>query len=83
MASRAYDGIAAPDPRLGYYSGGAPRYGGTGSMAGPKAAGTVAGAGAQTTRTGAWSPTVKFLCGLVVAELLIYGALRRYTQHGG
>jgi len=76
-------GMAAPDPRLGYYSGGAPRYGGTGSMSGPKAAGTVAGAGVASAGGSAWTPSVKFLLGLVVAELLIYGVLRRYTSHGG
>lgn len=74
---------AAPDPRTGYFSGGAPRYGGTGSMAGPKAAGTVAGAGSAPTGSGGWTPSVKFLVGLVVGELVVYGLLRHYTSHGG
>jgi hypothetical protein len=76
-------GMAAPDPRLGYYSGGAPRYGGIGSMAGPKAAGTVAGAGASSASGSGWAPSVKFLVGLVAVELVLYGVLRRYTSHGG
>jgi hypothetical protein len=75
--------MAAPDPRLGYYSGGAPRYGGTGSMAGPKAAGTVSGAGVASAPSGGWTPSVMFLVGLVAAELLLYGVLRHYTSHGG
>lgn len=52
-------------------------------MAGPKAAGTVAGAGAISTGDSSWSPTVKFLLILVGAELLAYGALRHFTSHGG
>lgn len=52
-------------------------------MSGPKAAGTVAGAGVASAGGSAWTPSVKFLLGLVVAELLIYGVLRRYTSHGG
>ncbi len=74
---------AAPDPRIGYFSGGAPRYGGTGSMAGPKGAGTESGAGVIGTGPSGWTPTVKYLLALVGAELLIYGLLRRYTSHGG
>lgn len=81
---RSAGAYAAPDPRIGYYSGGAPRYGGTGSMAGPKAAGTVSGYGAAISGVrGAWTPNVMYLVGLVVAELLLYGVLRRYTSHGG
>lgn len=76
-------GMAAPDPRIGYYSGGAPRYGGTGSMAGPKAAGTAGGAGIASTGAGGWTPSVLFLVGLVAAELVLYGALRHFTSHGG
>jgi hypothetical protein len=83
MAANRRYAMAAPDPRLGYYSGGAPRYGGTGSMAGPKAAGTVAGAGITSTGTAGWTPSVKFLVALVGAELLLYGVLRHYTSHGG
>lgn len=75
--------MAAPDPRLGYYSGGAPRYGGTGSMKGPKAAGTVAGAGIAPGPGSGWTPSVLYLVGLVLAELLLYGLLRHYTSHGG
>lgn len=30
-----------------------------------------------------WHPTVLFLLGLVVAEILIMGALRTLTKHGG
>lgn len=83
MTANRRIGQAAPDPRMGYYSGGAPRYGGTGSMAGPKAAGTVTGAGMPAAGSGTWTPTIKFLLALVAGELLLYGFLRRYTSHGG
>lgn len=52
-------------------------------MAGPKAAGTVAGAGSASSGSGGWTPSVKFLVGLVVGELFVYGLLRHYTSHGG
>jgi hypothetical protein len=83
MGDNRRQGYAAPDPRIGYYVGGAPRYGGTGSMAGPRAAGTVTGAGMSGSGGEGWTPTIKFLVGLVLGELLLYGALRRYTSHGG
>jgi hypothetical protein len=80
MSYRMYN---TPDARIGYYRGGAPRYGGVGSMAGPKAAGTVAGPGLGTADNSQWHPTVKALLAMVVAEIVAFGVLRYYTKHGG
>lgn len=35
------------------------------------------------TNAGGWQPSVKYLLVLVIAEILIMGALRTYTKHGG
>jgi hypothetical protein len=81
--ARAYT-YAAPDGRIGYYTGAAPRYGGTGSMAGPKAAGTLTGAGMRMpSGSSDWHPTVKYLLGLVIGELVLFGVVRYYSRHGG
>lgn len=45
-------------------------------MAGPSGAGIP-------TDNKAWQPTVKYMLGLVIVELLLYGFLRSYTRHGG
>lgn len=52
-------------------------------MQGPKAAGTVSGAGITSTGAAGWTPSVKFLIALVAGELFLYGVLRHYTSHGG
>lgn len=36
------------------------------------------GAGGQS-----WQPSVTYLLGLVIAEIVIMGILRTYTKHGG
>lgn len=81
MSWRMYQ---TPDNRIGYYQGSPPRYGGVGSMAGPKAAGTIAGPGlgAPGSNSG-WHPTVKVLLVAVVLEIAAFGVLRYYTNHGG
>lgn len=73
---------SAPNPDLGYYKGWPPRYGGVGSMAGPAAAGTMAAPG-QTLGNTQWHPTVAFLFGLIFVELIAYGVIHHYSQHGG
>ena len=80
MSWRMYQ---SPDNRIGYYQGSPPRYGGVGSMAGPKAAGTVSGPGIGMPSSGAWHPTVKVLLFAVVVEIVAFGVLRYYTNHGG
>jgi hypothetical protein len=64
----------------GYYRGAPPRAGGTGSMAGPKGAGSRA-----LFSSDGWTPTVTNLCVLVVLEIGAYAALRWAfrTAHGG
>jgi len=64
----------------GYYRGAPPRAGGTGSMAGPKGAGTRA-----LFNSDGWTPTVSNLVVLVFLELGAYVALRWAfrTAHGG
>jgi len=52
-------------------------------MAGPKAAGTVTGAGIGMPKATEWHPTVKALIVLVIVEIIAYGVIRRYTSHGG
>lgn len=53
----------------GYFRGSPPRFGGTGSMAGPST--TVQGKGPK-----AWSPTLANLLVLVVLEVVAFAALR-------
>jgi len=64
----------------GYYRGAPPRAGGTGSMAGPKGAGSRA-----LFNDSGWTPTVSNLCVLVLLEIGVYVALRWAfrTAHGG
>ena len=64
----------------GYYRGAPPTVGGTGSMAGPKGAGSRAMFNSE-----GWTPTVSNLVVLVVVELLAYCVLRWAfrTAHGG
>lgn len=64
----------------GYYRGAPPIAGGTGSMAGPKGAGSRPLFNAE-----GWTPTVSNLVIIVVLELLAYCVLRWAfrTAHGG
>lgn len=34
-------------------------------------------------KTGEWEPSVLYLLGLVIAEIMIMGTLRYFTKHGG
>ena len=67
---------ATPTP--GYWAGSPPKYGGQGSMAGPKGTG-IRGMASQ------WHPSVVNLLVLVVVELLAYALLRWTFRsfHGG
>lgn len=60
----------------GYYRGGPPQLGGTGSMAGPQGAGTRAPASTQ------WHPTIVYLLALIAVELIAYSGLRYFTRNG-
>lgn len=67
-------------PGSGYYRGAPPKAGGTGSMAGPRGAGTR-----SLFNSDGWTPTVSNLVVLVVLEIGAY-ALLRYAfraAHGG
>lgn len=67
-------------PGSGYYRGAPPNAGGTGSMAGPKGAGTR-----SLFNSEGWTPTVSNLIVLVALELAAYVVLRYVfrTAHGG
>lgn len=67
-------------PGSGYYRGAPPKAGGTGSMAGPKGAGTRALFNAE-----GWTPTVTNVVVIVALELALYVVLRYVfrTAHGG
>lgn len=71
---------AVPGSGSGYYRGAPPKAGGTGSMAGPKGAGSRG-----LFNDEAWTPTVSNLVILVMLELLGYVVLRWAfrTAHGG
>lgn len=71
---------ATSSPGSGYYRGAPPLAGGTGSMAGPKGAGTRALFNAE-----GWTPTVTNVVIIVALELAIYCVLRYVfrTAHGG
>ena len=71
--------VDAPATDAGYYRGTPPRAGGTGSRRGPKGLTHMAGDGT----TAGWQPTVLYLIGLVVAELVAMGVMRYLTKHGG
>lgn len=64
----------------GYYRGAPPKAGGTGSMAGPKGAGSRAMFNSE-----GWTPTVSNLVVIVALELIAYCVLRWAfrTAHGG
>lgn len=64
----------------GYYLGSPPKFGGTGSMAGPKGVKT----GPQPVTT-AWQPTVAYLVAFIALELAAYAGLRYVFRnaHGG
>lgn len=34
-------------------------------------------------QSGQWEPSVLYLLGLVIAEIVIMGSLRYFTKHGG
>jgi len=72
---------AVPGAGSGYYRGDPPRFGGTGSMAGPKGAGTAP----NTSLIKGWTPTVANLLLLVVVEMVAYAGLRYAFRnaHGG
>lgn len=38
---------------------------------------------APTSSVGDWQPSVKYLLVLLVAEILVFGVLRTFTNHGG
>lgn len=83
VVPRATD--AGPDAAVssagsGYYRGAPPLAGGTGSMAGPKGAGSRALFNAE-----GWTPTVTNVVIIVALELAIYCVLRYVfrTAHGG
>jgi hypothetical protein len=67
-------------PGSGYYRGAPPIAGGTGSMAGPKGAGSRSLFNAD-----GWTPTVSNLVVIVLLELVAYCVLRWAfrTAHGG
>ncbi len=64
----------------GYYRGAPPNAGGTGSMAGPKGAGTR-----PLFNTEGWTPTVTNVLIIVLLEIAAYTVLRYVfrTAHGG
>jgi hypothetical protein len=33
--------------------------------------------------SGSWEPSVTYLLGLVLLEILVMGVIRAYTKHGG
>jgi hypothetical protein len=71
-----------PAPDAGYYSGNPPRAGGTGSGAGPKGLRGMKGMKGGAAG-GEWHPTVRYLLVLVVVEIILMGAMRQLTRHGG
>lgn len=76
-----------PDPDIGTYRALPPAYGGTGSGQGPRGAGTEAAAmstaNGNGNGAGTWHPTILYLVGLLIVEMIVFGMLRRYTRHGG
>lgn len=73
--------FAQPNSSFGYYRG-SPLYGGGaygGGGSGPQMAGSntfAQGQGAPGSQTG-WSPTILYMIGLVIAEMVIFGILSR------
>lgn len=84
MAQRLF---TYPDPDIGYWHGLPPRYGGDGAGQGPHVAGSVTGVYSDNGTTGPggnkWHPTVAYLFGLVIVEVIVFGLLRKFTRHGG
>jgi hypothetical protein len=79
---------SAPDRTFGYYRGDAEahRYGNSGSGQGSSSAGrsvTLNGSMSGGSTGGKWHPSVAYLMGLLIAEVLLYGVVSRITRHGG
>jgi hypothetical protein len=73
--------ISAPTSSFGYYRG-APLYGGGangGGGSGPQMAGTnVFSQGQGPTGTSSeWSPTILYMFGLIILEMIVFGILSR------
>jgi hypothetical protein len=71
---------AYPTSSFGYYRGN-PQYGGDGSNQGVSMAGNgvfSAGQGPMGTSEGSWEPTVLYLFGLIILEMVVFGVLSRH-----
>lgn len=73
-------GYAYPNSSFGYYRG-SPLYGGGaygGGGSGPQMAGnsTFSAGQGPTSQTG-WSPTILYMIGLVIGEMIVFGILAR------
>jgi hypothetical protein len=71
---------AYPTSSFGYYRG-APLAGGQGSGMGPNMAGVgifSAGTGTSAAGTSNWSPTILYLFGLIILEMVVFGFLAKH-----